>query len=202
MMNKIKEMSPMERPREKLMIYGAEILSDAELLAIVFGSGNRNLPVLAVCQQLLKNIKLSDIADAGCSHLRQTKGIGQAKALTLLAIVELGKRLHQQPLICLADDLAVTEQVRPVLEASDGLCYLLVLMTAERGLLAICELGSVLPDLPRTLSLINDAGAKCIQLSRNGWPRLCRLETNFQRNLELACGSLNIIVHDFLIPGS
>lgn len=197
-MEDLKLLPPTKRPREKLLLHGADILSDAELLAIVFGSGSQNLPILQVCTQLLLNTSLKELPSADVKVLCKTKGIGPAKALVLLAIVELAERLHRKPMIHLPDDQAVAEQVRSILAASNGLNYLLVLMTRDRELLAICELGNVLPDLPRTLSLMTDAGAKRVQLVRNGWRQLCRIETVFQRDLEIACGALGIIVQDFL----
>lgn len=199
-MEKIKDLPHMERPREKLQTQGAEVLSDAELLAIVFGSGTKGIPVLQLCDELLVHTPLRDLPDADVKQLSQTKGIGEAKALVLMAIVELSKRLHTEPLLRLADDAAVAEHVRPILNHSDGLSYLLLMMTADRELLAICELGSLLPDLPRIIRLATEAGAKHVQLVRNGWPQVGRLEHQFMGNLELACGTLGIIVHDFLIP--
>jgi|SRR6185503_2961425 len=197
-MENIKSLPPTDRPREKLQTLGSHALSDAELLAIVLGSGNRGLPVSQVCDELLKTISLNDLPGADSKTLCQIKGIGEAKALVLLAIVELAKRLHNQPLTVLADDEAVAAQVSPILAASGELNYLLVLMTTNRELLAICELGSVLPDLPRTLRLAAEAGAKRIQLVRNGWLQLSRLEFEFQRNLELASGVLGVVAHNLL----
>ncbi|WP_377183161.1 UPF0758 domain-containing protein [Mucilaginibacter ximonensis] len=189
---------PVDRPREKLQLQGPQALSDAELLAIVFGSGNRGLPVSQVCDELLDAIQLKDIPDAEVKTLCQTKGIGPAKALVLLAIAEIGRRLYVPPPLRLPDHEAIVQHVRPILEASDGLCYLMVLMTADRELLAICELGSVLPDLQRTLQLAAESGAKRVQLARNGWLQFSRLECEFQRNLELACGALTIIAYEMM----
>jgi len=197
-MENIKHLLPVDRPREKLQLQGPQALSDAELLAIVFGSGNRGLPVSQVCDELLNTIPLKDIPGAEVKTLCQTKGIGPAKALVLLAIVEISRRLHVPPLLRLPDHEALAAHVRPILAASNGLSYLLVLMTADRELLAICELGSVLPDLQRTLRLAAEAGAKRIQLVRNGWLQFSRLEYQLQRNLELACGALGIVAYEFL----
>lgn len=197
-MENIKYLVPADRPREKLQLQGPRALSDAELLAIVFGSGNRGLPVSQVCDELLNAIQLKDIPDAEMKTLCQTKGIGPAKALVLLAIAEIGRRLYIPPLLRLPDHQNIADHVRPILAASDGLCYLLILMTADRELLATCDLGSVLPDLQRALRLATDAAAKRIQLVRNGWLQFSRLEYQFQRNLELACGALGVVVYESL----
>jgi DNA repair protein RadC len=197
-MENIKTLPSTERPREKLQLLGPQALSDAELLAILFGKGNRNLPVSKICNDLLDQLSLKDLPEADVKQLCATKGIGEAKALTLLAVVEIAKRLTSLPLLRLADHEAVAAHVRPILAASDGLSYLLLLMTADRELLAICELGGVLPDLPRVLRLATESGAKRVQLVRNGWLQFSRLEYEFMRNLELACGTLGIIAYDML----
>lgn len=197
-MDNIKNLPPMERPREKLQLLGPQALSDAELLAILFGKGNRNLPVSKICDDLLEQITLKDLPEADVRQLCATKGVGEAKALTLLAVVEISKRLTCAPLLRLADHVAVAAHVRPILALSDGLSYLLVLMNADRELLAICELGSVLPDLSRALCLATESGARRVQLVRNGRLQFSRLEYQFTRNLELACGAVGIVAYDML----
>lgn len=197
-MENIKTLALVERPREKLLLLGPQALSDAELLAILFGKGNRNLPVSKICNDLLDQTSLKDLPEADVKQLCATKGIGEAKALTLLAVVEIAKRLTSTPLLRLSDDEAVAAHVRPILAASDGLSYQLLLMTTDRELLAICELGSVLPDLPRALRLATESGAKRVRLVRNGWLHFSRLEYQFTRNLELGCGALGIVVYDTL----
>lgn len=198
-MENIKNLPPVERPREKLQLLGPQALSDAELLAILFGKGNGNLPVSKICDDLLEQLSLKDLPEADVKQLCATKGIGQAKALTLLAVVEIARRLTSVPLLRLADHEAVAAYVLPILKNSDGLSYLLLLMTAERELLAVCELGSVLPDLPRALRLATESGAKRVQLVRNGWLQFSPLECQFQGNLELVCGLVGIMVYDMLV---
>jgi DNA repair protein RadC len=197
-MEDIKTLPPVERPREKMQLLGPQALSDAELLAILFGKGNRNLPVSKICDDLLEQLTLKDLPEADVKQLCATKGIGAAKALTLLAVVEIAKRLTSVPLLRLLDQEAVAAHVRPVLTNCDGLSYLLLLMTADRDLLAICELGSVLPDLPRALRLATESGARRVQLVRNGRLQFSRTEYQFMRNLELACGTLGIIAYEML----
>jgi DNA repair protein RadC len=197
-MENIKYLPPMERPREKLQLLGPQALSDAELLAILFGKGNRNLPVSKICDDLLAQVTLKDLPEADVRRLCATKGIGEAKALTLLAVVEISKRLTNTPLLRLADHEAVAAHVRPMLRAADGPSILFVLMTADRELLAIGELGSVWPDLPRALRLATESGAKRVQPVRNGRLRFTGLEYEFMRDLELACGAVGIIAYEML----
>lgn len=93
----IQHMQESERPRERLQNFGPESLSVAELLAIVLGSGTRQMPVLRLAQLvLIKFGNLQQLADATIQELRQVKGIGLAKAIQLRAVFNLGLRLSKQ----------------------------------------------------------------------------------------------------------
>ena len=86
------------RPREKLLNFGAESLSDQELLAILLRTGTRKTSALDLAQEILKRGGLSALARTSLEELRQQKGMGLAKAAQLKAAVELGKRLARQSL--------------------------------------------------------------------------------------------------------
>lgn len=91
----ISELPEQERPREKAMRYGLKSLSDAELMAIIFSTGIKGKSVLDMCREILDDHKghLSTIATMSCREFTEHyKGIGPAKALTLLAALELGVR--------------------------------------------------------------------------------------------------------------
>ena len=83
-----------DRPREKLMMKGASALSDSELLAILIGSGTREKSAVQVCQDILGEADndLNKLARYNVSDLTQFKGIGPAKAITIVAALELGRR--------------------------------------------------------------------------------------------------------------
>ncbi len=83
-----------DRPREKLLIKGRQALSDAELLAILIGSGNREESAVALCQRILASVSqnLSILGKMGIEDLCEFKGIGEAKALSIIAALELGRR--------------------------------------------------------------------------------------------------------------
>lgn len=90
----IKNWSESDRPREKLLLKGKESLSDAELLAILIGSGSRNESAVSLCQRILKNSdqKLNRLAKLSIQQLMDFKGIGEAKAISIVAALELGRR--------------------------------------------------------------------------------------------------------------
>lgn len=91
----IKEWKEEDRPREKLIDKGSRALSDAELLAILIGSGNKDESAVELSRRILHqlNNNLNDLGKVDIAFLTQTfKGIGEAKAITILAALELGRR--------------------------------------------------------------------------------------------------------------
>ena len=90
----IKELPTEERPRERLVKYGPEALSNAELLAIILRVGTRDYSAIGLAEHLLGAFEgLNGIATAGVEDLSAIKGLGTAKATQIKAMVELGKRL-------------------------------------------------------------------------------------------------------------
>lgn len=83
-----------DRPREKLQLKGKSALSDSELLAILIGSGSRNESAVQLCQRILasSNNNLNLLSKLSINQLTQFKGIGEAKAITIVAALELGRR--------------------------------------------------------------------------------------------------------------
>ena len=92
---KIKEWSPDDRPREKMLSKGIASLSDAELLAILIGSGNTTETAVQLAQRILSSVQnnLNVLGKLSIKDLTiQFKGIGTAKAVTIAAALELGRR--------------------------------------------------------------------------------------------------------------
>ena len=91
----IHDLPRIERPREKLLKYGAGRLSAAELLAILLGTGKKGESVLLLAKKLLKAFSFEKLPCITPDEFLQISGIGPAKACELLASIELGKRLFQ-----------------------------------------------------------------------------------------------------------
>ncbi len=92
---KIKDLAIDDRPREKLMEKGIASLSDAELLAILIGSGSRNESAVELCRRILNDNQnnLNELARITVNDLSSTyDGIGNAKAISIVAALELGRR--------------------------------------------------------------------------------------------------------------
>ena len=83
-----------DRPREKLMQKGKSVLSDAELVAILIGSGNREESAVSLSQKILKSVNndLNKLAKLSIEELMEFKGIGEAKAISIITALEFGKR--------------------------------------------------------------------------------------------------------------
>lgn len=90
----IKDWAVEDRPREKLLLQGERALSDAELIAILIGSGNLNETAVELSRRILSSVNnnLSDLGRKGIDYLKSFNGIGEAKAVAILAAIELGRR--------------------------------------------------------------------------------------------------------------
>ncbi|EAR11692.1 putative DNA repair protein [Polaribacter irgensii 23-P] len=106
-----------DRPREKLVAKGRNALSDAELIAILIGSGNREETAVALSKRILKTVNgnLNALAKLSVEKLTAFKGIGLAKAISIITALELGKRKQleialERPKITGSADVANTMQ--------------------------------------------------------------------------------------------
>ena len=87
-----------DQPREKLLLKGKNALSDAELIAILIGSGSRNESAVELSKRILQSVdnQLNSLGKLNIDQLTQFKGIGQAKAISIVAAMELGKRKQSE----------------------------------------------------------------------------------------------------------
>lgn len=92
---KIKDLPKIERPREKLEKYGPERLTDSELLAILLRTGSEGVNVVELSNKILRKFSGTGLANATVPDLKNTFGLGSAKACEIVACFELGRRLLQ-----------------------------------------------------------------------------------------------------------
>ena len=90
----IKNWAMEDRPREKLLSMGLKSLTDAELLAIIIGSGQKNESAVEVAKKVLglAQNNLNELGKLSIKNLEKVRGIGETKAITLIAALELGRR--------------------------------------------------------------------------------------------------------------
>ena len=105
---KIKELCPDERPREKMRLRGAKALSNAELLAILLGSGTTERNVMEVAQELMVSAggRLTLLGAMPLERMVHQKGVGEARAAAISAALELGRRAFEE--LAIVDKRAVT----------------------------------------------------------------------------------------------
>jgi len=94
-MPKIKDLPKIERPREKLEKYGPERLSNSELFAILLRTGSKGVNVVELSNKILKKFSSDGLTKATAKELKNTFGLGTAKACGIIACFELGRRLLQ-----------------------------------------------------------------------------------------------------------
>lgn len=93
----IRDVHIADRPRERLIRQGAASLSNQELIAILLRTGTKEESVLVLANRILSSFdKIQDLKDATIEEMMTVKGVGQAKAVQLLAAAELGKRLYRK----------------------------------------------------------------------------------------------------------
>jgi DNA repair protein RadC len=109
-----------DKPREKLMLKGKSALSDAELIAILIGSGSRNESAVDLSKRILKSVdnNLNALGKLSVSQLMNFKGIGEAKAISIIAALELGRRRRSEDaveLIKITSSKMIFEIMQPII---------------------------------------------------------------------------------------
>ena len=211
----IKELPLEERPREKMLTKGAQALSNGELLAILLRTGTKNDSVLRVAERVLKKYEELGVAALGCvapQELLRVKGIGPVKAVTIVAAVELGKRLSglasaNKPVIHAPGDVAKLLMARLRYEPREH--FIIVLLSTKNHVLAMptISIGSLNASIvhPRELfrEAINYSAAAVILVHNHpsGDPTPSSEDTLLTKKLVEAGKILEIHVLDHIIIG-
>ena len=140
----IKAWAEEDRPREKLLLRGRQALTDAELIAILLGSGSRRETALGLAQRLLGTVghDLNQLGKCTLRELMKFHGIGEAKAITITAALELGRRrqltpLRDRPQIRSSAD--AYRQLAPLMaELPHEACWILCLNRANKVIHRAC----------------------------------------------------------------
>lgn len=129
-----------DRPREKMALKGRHTLSNAELLAILLGSGTREKSAVELSQEILSkcNNKLRNLSKQNVHELMTTKGIGHAKALTIIAAMELSRRRsdeNEDELQKITGSSDVYRFFRPILSDLNHEEFHILLLTRSNGII-------------------------------------------------------------------
>ncbi|MGH2634035.1 MAG: RadC family protein [Tepidiformaceae bacterium] len=210
----MREISGDERPRERLLAHGAEVLSDTELIAIILRSGPQGENVVDMARRLIESVGgLGGLARADLKALQRTRGLGPAKAAEIAAAVELGRRVQQS-----------SPDSRPMLDSAESVFALLgprLIGKTKEHLFAIPLdtrgrlIGSVTPVLKGTVNAVSvrpaemfreaiTVDAASIVLAHNhpsGDPRPSTQDVAVTKLLIAAGQLLDVLVLDHVIIG-
>ena len=135
---KISQLAEEDRPREKLLLKGKTAVSDAELIAILIGSGTKSVSAVDLSKHILNSVgnDLATLARMSVKDLQRFKGIGEAKAVAIVSALELGRRrkVHEpQKRVRIKSSQDVFELMRPeLMDESVEHFYILLLNRAQQ----------------------------------------------------------------------
>lgn len=208
----IKNWSQDDRPREKLRDKGKATLSDAELLAILIGSGTRNESAVELCKRILASVdnNLNALGKLSMKQLMEFKGIGEAKAITIIAALELGRRRRSEEAVQLkkiSSSLSVFELMQPVIgELPHEEFWILYLNNSnkviQKNQLSKGGITGTLVDVRLVMKMAIEVGAVGLILAHNhpsGSLKPSEADKQITQKLKSAADSLDIKVIDHLI---
>jgi len=208
----IKSWAEEDRPREKLLQKGKKSLSDAELIAILIGSGSREETAVALSKRILNSVEnnLNDLGKCTVSELMKFKGIGEAKAITIAAALELGRRrqlsdIKDRPQIKSSKD--AYDVIAPILlDLPHEEFWILLLNRANRVMHRVCiskggVAGTVVDSKIIFLRAIEHLASSIILCHNHpsGNLRPSQADLDITRKLKSAGQTLDISVLDHLI---
>ena len=208
----IKNWSQDDQPREKLRDKGKSTLSDAELVAILISSGSREESAVDLCKRILASVdnNLNALGKLSLKQLQSFKGIGEAKAITIAAALELGRRRKLEDTVKqekITSSRDVYDILQPVLgELSHEEFWILYLNNSNKVInkqqLSKGSITGTLVDVRLVLKQALEVGATALVLCHNhpsGTLKPSEADKKITQKLKTAALSLDIKVLDHLI---
>lgn len=208
----IKNWNEDDRPREKLLLKGRIALSDAELIAILIGSGSRNESAVSLSQRILASVNnnLSELGRLSISDLTEFKGIGEAKAVSITAAMELGRRRRTGEALerkKITSSKSVFEYVQPIIGELPHEEFWILYLNNSNKIIKSVQLskggitGTVV-DIRLAFKVALQIGAVGIIMAHNhpsGTLKPSHADIQLTKKLKVAGESLDIKVLDHLI---
>ena len=208
----IKNWSQDDQPREKLRDKGKAVLSDAELVAILIGSGNRQESAVALCKRILASVdnNLSALGKLSIKQLMTFKGIGEAKAISITAALELGRRRRGGEALekkKITSSVSVFEFMQPIIGELPHEEFWIVYLNNSNKVIQKNQLSKggitgTLVDVRLALKTALEVGATGIILAHNhpsGTLKPSEADKQLTKKLKIGAESLDIKVLDHLI---
>ena len=208
----IRSWSEDDRPREKLLRKGKTSLSDAELIAILIGSGSRNETAVDLSKRILAGSgnQLNAVGKLSVSQLTVFKGIGEAKAITIVAAMELGRRRRAEEatdLIKVSSSKSIFEMMQPIIGELPHEEFWIVYLNNSNKVISKSQLSKggitgTLVDVRLVFKTALEMGATGIILCHNhpsGALSASEPDKQITRKLRLAGENLDIKILDHVI---
>jgi DNA repair protein RadC len=208
----IKNWSQDDQPREKLLNKGKSALSDAELVAILIGSGNREESAVALCKRILasNHNNLSELGKRSIKQLMEFKGIGEAKAISIIAALELGRRRRGEEALDkmkITSSASVFEMMQPIIGDLQHEEFWIIYLNNSNKVIQKNQLSKggitgTLVDVRIVLKTALEFGATGLILAHNhpsGALKPSEADKQITQKLKIAALSIDIKVLDHLI---
>lgn len=208
----IKFWSDDDKPREKLVQKGRSVLSDAELVAILIGSGSRNESAVELSKRILasSNHSLNELGKLSIKQLMQFKGIGEAKAVTIAAALEIGRRRRgeeAQKITKISSSKSVFELLQPRMGELGHEEFWIVYLNNSNKVLHTAQLSKggitgTLVDVRLVMRQALELGSIALILAHNhpsGTLKPSSADKQITQKLKLAAEALDLKVLDHLI---
>ena len=201
-----------DKPREKLMLKGKSVLSDAELIAILIGSGSRNESAVDLSKKILASVdnNLNALGKVSISQLIAFKGIGEAKAISIIAALELGRRRRSEEAVELkkvTSSKVIFEIMQPIIGELPHEEFWIIYLNNSNKVISKSQLSKggitgTLVDVRIVFKTALEMGATALILCHNhpsGTLIPSDADKQITKKLKLAGESLEIKVLDHLI---
>ncbi|MFV8374610.1 RadC family protein [Flavobacterium sp. LB1P71] len=201
-----------DKPREKLMLKGKSVLSDAELIAILIGSGSRNESAVDLSKRILGSVNnnLNALGKLSISQLTNFKGIGEAKAISIIAALELGRRRRTEDAVELTkitSSKTIFEIMQPIIGELPHEEFWIVYLNNSNKVISKSQLSKggitgTLVDVRLVFKTALEMGATGLILCHNhpsGTLIPSEADKQITKKLKIAGDSLEIKVLDHLI---
>jgi DNA repair protein RadC len=208
----IKNWSDDDKPREKLVRKGKSVLSDAELIAILIGSGSRNESAVGLSKRILASVNnnLNNLGKLTIKQLTQFRGIGEAKAVTIAAALEMGRRRRgeeAQKITKINASADVFELLQPIVGELEHEEFWIVYLNNSNKVLHTAQLSKggitgTLVDVRLVMRQALEFGAVALVLAHNhpsGTLKPSGADKQITQKLKAAAMALDIKILDHVI---